>query len=103
MVTSKYLFIGEAKHESSFNKNPDYVLPHQLVRQYVMARVLLRFIKESPDVKERTVVPFVVGDRPDKLRNLHQVKFMVELKKLREDNVLSWKYIEDLVKSHEAE
>ncbi len=31
------------------------------------------------------------------------MKFMVELKKLKEDNVLSWKYIEDLVKSHEAE
>ena len=103
LVTSKYLFIGEAKHESSLNNNPGYVLPHQLVRQYVMARVLLRFIKESLDVKERTVVPFVVGDSPDNLRNSHQVKFMVEIKKLKEDNVLSWKYIEDLVKSHKAE
>ena len=104
LATPKYLFIGEAKHESFFNKNPSYVLPHQLVRQYVMARVLLRFIKESLDVKERTVVPFVVGDSPVNLNNRHdQVKFMVKINKLKEDNILSWKYIDDLAKARVGE
>ena len=101
LATSQYLFVGEAKHESKFGKNRDYVLPHQLVRQYVMARVLLRYIKKSTDVEERTVVPFVVGDDPANLRKSHdQVRFMMGIKKLHNDNILPWEYIKNLSKPH---
>ena len=97
--TSRHLFIGEAKDESKFDKNPKYVLPHQLIRQYVMAKILVCHAKEP-----RQVVPFVVGKDQDNLKNFHdQVKFMVEQGRskqgwLKEGNVLSWQDIKGLAK-----
>ena len=36
-----FLYIGEAKYESGFSTDAPYLLVHQLVREYVMASVLL--------------------------------------------------------------
>ena len=88
------LFIGEAKGESSLGGNSDYVLVHQLIRQYVAAHVLLKILKMEQVVE---VIPFVVGnDRADLLKH-SQVRFMTEQKKwMRKENVLEWDDIEAL-------
>ena len=86
LETSKYLFIGEAKHESRFGADGKLILVHQLIRQYVTARVLI-------DLKQKgkQVVPFVVAD-PRKLDSERsaQVQFMVSQGWLKNENVLSW-------------
>lgn len=92
LQTSEFLFIGEAKHESTFHASSDFVLVHQLVRQYVMAKILL----DVTDIK-KTLVPFVVGDCPKRLKGTSQVKLMTRLTSpdgdaawMDECNVLSW-------------
>ncbi|MCY3646375.1 MAG: hypothetical protein OXH07_05340 [Chloroflexi bacterium] len=86
-----HLFIGEAKHESRLGADGKDFLTHQLIRQYVMACVLLNLRGES-----RTVVPFVVGKKRNDLRRTLQVQFMIEQKWMREENVLEWSDIEAL-------
>lgn len=92
LATSKYLFVGEAKHESSFDVKYKYVLMHQLIRQYVMARILVSC--RDPRVE---VVPFVVADNPAELKkphrnlkHIHQISFMLDHCLLKEENILSW-------------
>ncbi|MCY4578834.1 MAG: hypothetical protein OXD31_07275 [Chloroflexi bacterium] len=82
--TPRSLFIGEAKQEESFEARSGHVLVHQLIRQYVMAKALLKAMGCS-----RTVVPFVVGDPVDQLKR-QQVKFMISQRWMNERNVLSW-------------
>ena len=41
LETPKHLFIGEAKHESDLGTKGERVLVHQLIRQYVMTRILV--------------------------------------------------------------
>ena len=94
LETSEYLFIGEAKGESGFNTSSDRVLVHQLIREYVMASILVRLKNET-----RKVIPFVVGNSRDDLLKKNQVRFMLESKRLRKDNVLSWKDIKVLAKA----
>ena len=98
LQTSDFLFIGEAKHESTFHANSKFVVVHQLVRQYVTAKVLL-------DVtgSKKVLVPFVVGDCRAHLLRTSQVKLMTQLRRARGDatwmeegNVLSWKCVEDI-------
>ena len=86
-----HLFIGEAKHEMGFHSISRLVLTHQLVRQYVMARLLLDRLG-----CEKAVVPFVVGDDSDKMRKPNQVKFMIWKGWLDERNVLEWDDISSL-------
>ncbi len=100
LETSDYLLIGECKHESDLGVNPDYILVHQVIRQYVMARILVNHISASSNVKEKKVVPFIVGDK-DKLpsiRNSTQIKFMTEseMPSMSKKNVLTWNCIEKL-------
>ncbi len=85
--TPNHLFIGEAKHESNFGANSDLVLVHQLVRQYVMARILVELRK-----CKKEVVPFVVGGS----KNNHQVQFMICQGWMVEDNILRWNDIKAL-------
>lgn len=107
LQTNKYLFIGEAKHESKFGRDGKLVLVHQLIRQYVMAAILVRFVVEDHGCDPKSVVPFVVGDNITDLRKFQQVDFMIQQNKcdrkpgiwLKEENVLSWKCIEKLVAS----
>ena len=79
------LFIGEAKSETGFGTDGRNMLVHQLVRQYVMAKVLL-------DLKgcEKQIVPFVVGEDKDQLCRIGQVRFMIAQEWMRRENVLDW-------------
>ncbi len=86
-----HLFIGEAKHKSSFGTNSEYVLVHQFIREYVMASILLKLRGQC-----RTVVPFVVGDDRKDLLNQGQVRFMLCQGWMQEENVLEWSDIEAL-------
>ena len=87
--TPGYLLIGEAKHESDFHANGNLILVHQLIRQYVMTKVLLKCL--GSDKKE--VIPFVVGDCAEKLERKNQVKFMIQQGWLKKSNVLEWRDI----------
>lgn len=102
LQTSDFLFIGEAKHESSFHASSEFVLVHQLVRQYVMAKTLL----DVTDNKRR-LVPFVIGDCPKRMKGTSQVNLMTQLKCPNGDatwmdkrNVLSWECLEDVAGMH---
>ena len=86
--TPENLIIGEAKHEMSFGANGDLVLVHQLIRQYVMAKVLLKTIGSG-----KHVIPFVVGDKVDSIKNTHQVQFMIAQGWMKERNVLDWEEV----------
>ena len=66
-----FLYIGEAKSESVFSTDAPYVLVHQLIREYVMASVLLDYIGSV-----KKVVPFVVWDMTPEDSLPVQVSFM---------------------------
>ena len=54
LQTPKHLFIGEAKHEEDgFGTDGSYILVHQLIRQYVMAEILVDLTHS-----DKQVVPF---------------------------------------------
>ena len=91
----EFLFIGEAKQEATFHASSRFVLVHQLVRQFVTARVLLDVTGNN-----KTLVPFVVGNRRAHLLNTSQVRLMTKLRIedgdglwMREDNVLTWDWL----------
>ena len=87
-----HLFVGEAKHLSTFGASGRDILTHQLVRQHVMAKILLKL----PENKEKKVVPFVVGDDRDYLAKTLQVQFMLKHGRMRAENILTWSDIEAL-------
>lgn len=95
LASQNHLFIGEAKSESKLRGDSKLVLPHQLIRQYVMASILLELRGDG-----RTVVPFVVG--PEGIGKQREVLFMCQQKRsleqkwLRKENVLTWSDIEAL-------
>ena len=79
-----HLFIGEAKRDEKFGDRAS-VLKHQLVRQHVMARILLELVGSK-----KKIVPFVVGNDREKLAEDAQVRFMSEHFGMRKENVLRW-------------
>lgn len=89
LEADNHLFIGEAKVESRLGAEGSDVLVHQLMRQYVMASILLaqRGITKG-------VVPFVVWCRTRDQRKPAQVEFMEQQGWLNEENILSWTDIE---------
>ena len=91
--SSQHLFIGEAKNESSFHANGNLVLVHQLIRQYVMASILVDIVG-----RKKKIIPFVVCNEKDKsrIRNNHQFKFMAWKKWMNENHVLYWNRISTL-------
>ena len=91
--TPRHLFIGEAKHLSGFGYDGSDVLVHQLVRQYVMAKMLVELRDPYEEIEG---VPFVVGDDVDQLHRTGQVRFMIDQKWLKTENVLCWEEIEKL-------
>ena len=99
LQTPDHLFIGEAKDESRLGAKPSYVLVHQLIRQYVMAKILVAFVEPDKD-KRKGVVPFVVGDgdRIKSIKNTGQVNFMIRQGWLNEENILSWDCIEQIAR-----
>ena len=91
------LFIGEAKDESGFDGKGKLVLVHQLIREYVLAKVLLR-LKGS----QQKVVPFIVRNKPEAGTNeLVQIEFMKTQDWLQPENILTWKDVSDLAAPHE--
>ena len=92
--TPGYLFVGEAKDESRLGANGDLVLVHQLIRQYVTARVLLHFTGNS---NKKVALFSVVKNRESFLRT-YQVKFVLDKGWLCTANVLTWEDINQLAK-----
>ena len=92
LETPRHLFIGEAKHETGFNNaNGQYVLVHQLIRQYVMANILVKHI----DCRKK-VIPFVVANDRYHTMNFGQVKFLLDQCWMSQKNILSWDCIKKL-------
>ncbi len=93
LASQGFLMIGEAKDESRLGGNGNLNLVHQLIRQYVMARVLVDLKGET-----REIVPFVIVDerRLSSTRNAGQVEFMVSQECMNRENVLSWDKIRDV-------
>ena len=90
--TQSHLCIGEAKIRADFGTNSKYILVHQLIRQYVMAKILVKLTGQ-----DKVVVPFVIGDCKDNLLNKSQVKFMIDSSYLSAQNVLSWKELPEIL------
>ena len=88
------LFIGEAKGEMTYEARSKHVLAHQLIRQYVMARILLDLRRSA-----KKVVPFVIGDAAERLRRRQQVKFMIEHLGMEKANVLEWEDLTPLFRN----
>ena len=93
LETPNKLFIGEAKGEMGLGANGTYVLVHQLIRQYVMARILLHVMGNK-----KKAVPFLVVEdgKHDSVLNTGQVRFMISQKWLKKGNVLTWGDIRSL-------
>lgn len=87
LETPDYLFIGEAKHESPFGNAGKLVLVHQLIRQYVTAKLLVEHLGQA-----KRIVPFIVADagKLASVNNTAQVKFMLAQGWLEGKNILSW-------------
>ena len=79
--TTTHLFVGEAKVESGLDGNGQYVLVHQLIRQYVMAWQLVVLTGCN-----KKVVPFLIGADEEQV----QVQFMLTQGWLLRRNILSW-------------
>lgn len=77
-------FIGEAKGEMSLGADGRLVLAHQLIRQYVMANILVDLTG-----KPKRVVPFVVGCN----ERQRQVQFMLEQGWMEQCHILKWEDI----------
>ena len=89
LETPGCLFIGEAKYESDFGTDGGDVLVHQLVRQYVMAWILV-----AERGCNKKVIPFTVGGNQNQL----QARFMKNQGWLNPKNILSWDCIEKLAR-----
>lgn len=96
LESKTHLFIGEAKHESAFGADGNLVLAHQLIRQYVMARILV--VLQGGDDADKDVVPFVVWDKPQRGRQPLQLQFMIEQGWMDSRNILSWAEVEKLAR-----
>ena len=92
LQTDTHLCIGEAKSSQNLDAKSRHVLVHQLIRQYVMARILV----ELTDSKKE-IVPFVVGDSRKDMMESEQVKFMIKWGCLRDSNILSWTQLSDIL------
>ena len=91
--TSDCLFIGEAKDESRFRGIPNYVLMHQLIREFVMARILL-----AVRGCKKEIIPFIVWSKHNG-RKPFEVEFMVKQSWLERENILTWECIETLTRN----
>ena len=90
LETPNNLFIGEAKGETDFGGKGDRGLPHQLIRQYVMAKILVERLGSKKEV-----VSFVVRNEP-KRREQAEIQFMVKQGWLPKGNILTWDCVKAL-------
>lgn len=100
LETPTRLYMGEAKQEESWGADGRHVLVHQLIRQYVMGRILIHLIycEKTNNQSKKIVVPFVVVDKDkhDSVMNTGQVNFMMQHYGLDRSNVLTWDDIRGL-------
>ena len=87
LESPEHLYVGEAKEEMDLDGDGDLVLVHQLIRQYVMANILVRLCGSK-----KRVVPFLVKEKL-KGREQVQVDFMVTKGWLKRENILHWDQI----------
>lgn len=94
--TRKKLYIGEVKDSQKFGANGNLFLPHQLLRQYITARILVDELGKDLDV-----VPFIVlnnntpKDKNEVVQlNSGQIKLMKKLHYLKTENVFRWSDID---------
>ena len=96
METPERIFIGEAKYESGFKPDSGHVLVHQLIRQYVIARMIVHLAGRPG----KQVVAFVVTgqERVESVKNSAQVEFMSASPRrwLPKSNILSWGQVNDI-------
>ena len=92
LQTDTHLCIGEAKSSQNLDAKSKYVLVHQLIRQYVMARIIVELTGSKKEI-----VPFVVGDSRERMKKSEQVKFMINWERLRDSNILSWAQLSDIL------
>ena len=86
LETPNHIYVGEAKFVSTEpGRNGSYILVHQLIRQYVTARILVHLTGAG-----KVVVPFVVTADTETMRRRAQVEFMIGQKWLCKKNVLAW-------------
>lgn len=76
----------------SFHGDSTLILTHQLIRQYVMARILLDLRGDEG----KKLVPFVVGENAKSLQKTAQVEFMLKQGWMRKENILEWDEIKAL-------
>ena len=95
LSTPTRLYIGEAKDESDLRGEGDLVLVHQLVRQYVTAKILINRLVSRGQASPVKVVPFLVRNEPTG-REQAQVAFMVEQHWIEQENALTWNDINGL-------
>ena len=95
LETPNYLFVGEAKHEASLGASGIDILVHQLIRQHVMAKILVDISRSQKEVCHFLVVD---GDKLESMKNTAQVKFMKKQGWLPKRNVLSWEEIAELAR-----
>lgn len=102
LETPRHLFIGEAKHKSDLGTNGKLILVHQLIRQYVMARILVDY-RESDGFPTKEVIPFIIANKHANLKNKHQVRFMRDRQCwLNKKNILSWDCVREIAKREAA-
>ena len=99
LASKDYLFVGEAKAETALTGKGDLCLVHQLIRQYVTARILVCLITCASEVEiiPKTVIPFVVR-KGSGGREQAQIDFMDEQRWMSKQNVLNWECIDRLAK-----
>ena len=95
LSTPTRLYIGEAKDEAKLRGQGDLVLVHQLVRQYVTARILIDRLVSRGQASPVRVVPFLVRNKSTG-REQAQVDFMVERCWMERENALTWNDINEL-------
>ena len=93
--TPNHLFIGEAKGEMGLGADGSLMLVHQLIRQYVAARILLAHLNSH-----KTIIPFIVWDKDYRKGSEVQVEFMMHQGWLDDRNILSWGKAEMLAVAH---
>lgn len=96
MSAPGFLLIGEAKYEQTFGAASRHMLTHQLVRQYVMASIVLDIVEENQTTNRAKVIPFIIGDNA---KATAQVKLMHHLNFLLLSNIITWNELERLVRS----
>ncbi|AFI88866.1 hypothetical protein [Pectobacterium parmentieri] len=87
--TRRKLYIGEVKDSQKFGANGNLFLPHQLLRQYVTARILVDELGKDLDI-----VPFIISNNKETEKS-GQIKLMNKLNYLNMKNVFTWSDIDN--------